>query len=58
MLIFGTCDDIVFTTKLFLGSKFEMKDMSGTNVIIGVRVIRKGDTILPSQEKYTQKSIV
>jgi len=27
MLIFGTCNDIVFKTKLLLGSKFEMKDM-------------------------------
>jgi len=27
MLIFGTCNDIVYKKKLFLGSKFEMKDM-------------------------------
>jgi len=33
MLIFCTCDNIVFKTKLFLGSKFEMKDMGGITLI-------------------------
>jgi len=55
MLIFGTCNDIFFKTKLFLGSKFEMKDMGETSVIEEVRVIRKGDSILLSREKYTEK---
>jgi len=55
MLIFGTCDDIVFKTKLFLGSKFEMKDMGELNMILGVKIIRKGDSILLSQEQYTEK---
>ena len=49
MLIFGTCIDIVSRTKLFLGSNFEMKDISEANVILGVRIIRKGDSILLSQ---------
>jgi len=55
MLIFGTCIDIVSRTKLFLGSKFEMKDMGEANVILGVRIIRKGDSILLSQEQYIEK---
>ena len=50
MLIFVTCIDIVSITKLFLGSNFEMKDMGEANVILGVRIIRKGDSILLSQE--------
>jgi len=54
-LIFGTCNDIVFKTKLFLGSKFEMKDMSEASVILGVKIIRKGDSTLLFQEKYTEK---
>jgi len=54
-LIFGTCEDIVFKTKFFLGSKFEMKHMSEASVILRVRVIRKGDSILLSQEQYTEK---
>jgi len=45
MLIFGTCIDIVSKTKLFLESKFEMKDMGETSAILGVKVIRKGDSI-------------
>ena len=55
MLIFGTCIDIVSRTKLFLGSKFEMKDMGETNMILGVRIIRKRDSILLSREQYTEK---
>jgi len=50
ILIFGTCNAIVLRTKLFLGSKFEMKYMNEVNVILSVRIIRKGDTILLSQE--------
>jgi len=48
MLLFSTCNDIVPRIKLFMGSKFEMKDMGETNVILRVRVIRKGDSILLS----------
>jgi len=50
MLIFGTCIDIVSKTKLFLKSKFEMKDMGEASVILGVKAIRKGDSILLSQD--------
>jgi len=55
MLIFGTCIDIVSRTKFFLGCKFEMKDMGEANVILGVRIIRKGDSILLSQEQCIEK---
>jgi len=55
MLIFGTCNDIVLKTKLFLESKFEMKDMGEASVILEIKIIRKGDSILLSQEKYTEK---
>jgi len=55
MLIFGTCFDIVSKTKLFLESKFEIKYMGETSVTLGVKVIRKGDNILLSQEQYTEK---
>ena len=55
MLIFDTCNDIVFKTKLFLGCKFEMKDMGEASVILGIKIIKKGDNILLSQEKYTEK---
>jgi len=42
-------------TKLFLGSKFEMKEISEVNVILGVIIIRKGDSILLPQEQYIEK---
>jgi len=55
MLIFCTCDNIIFKTKLFLGSKFEMKDMGKTSVLLGIKIIRKRDSILLCQEQYTKK---
>ena len=55
MLIFGTCIDIVSRTKLFLWSNFEMKVMGEANMILCVRIIRKGDSILLSQEQYIEK---
>jgi len=48
MLIFVTCIDIIFRTKLFLGSKFEIKDMDETSVILSVKIRRKGYNILLS----------
>jgi len=32
-----------------------MKDMGEASVILGVKITRKGDSILLSQEKYTEK---
>ena len=55
MLIFGTCNDIFFKTQLFLRSKVEIKDMGEASVILGVKIIRNGGSILLSQEKYTEK---
>lgn len=51
MLIFGTCNNIVIKTKSFPTSKFDMKDMSETSV----RLIRKCDSIILSQEHYVDK---
>nr|KYP45014.1 Retrovirus-related Pol polyprotein from transposon TNT 1-94 [Cajanus cajan]KYP45022.1 Retrovirus-related Pol polyprotein from transposon TNT 1-94 [Cajanus cajan] len=55
MLIFGTCDVIVFKTKSFLAYKFDMKDMGEASVILGVKVVRKGDSILLSQGHYVER---
>nr|KYP50828.1 Retrovirus-related Pol polyprotein from transposon TNT 1-94 [Cajanus cajan] len=55
MLIFGTCDDIVFKTKFFLASNFDMKDMGEASVILGGKVVRKGDSILLSQGHYVER---
>jgi len=55
ILIFGTCNDIVFKNKSFVAYKFDMKDMGKTRVILGVKIIRKGDSILLPQEHYVEK---
>ena len=38
MLIFCTCNDIVFKTKLFLESKFKMKDMGEASVLYELKL--------------------
>ena len=38
MLIFGTSLEIVCETKKFLGSKFVMKDLGETEVILGIKI--------------------
>jgi len=52
---FSICIDIVSKKKLFLEYKFVMKDMGEASVILEVKVIRKGDNILLSQEQYSEK---
>ena len=39
----------------FLAYKFDMKDMGKASVISGLKIIRKGDSILLSQEHYVEK---
>jgi len=55
ILLFGTPINIISKIKLFLESKFEMKDMNETSVILRVKVIRKVYSILLFQEQYTEK---
>ena len=50
MLIFCSNLDIVQNTNSFLASKFDMKEMGKASVILGVKVIRKYDSIIKSQE--------
>ena len=55
MLIFGTSMNVVHSTKRFLASQFDMKDMSEAKVIFGVNITRMGDSIMLSQEHYVEK---
>ena len=55
MLIFGTSLSMVHSTKRFLASQFDMKDMDEDKVILGVKIIRMGDSIMLSQEHYVEK---
>ena len=55
MLIFGTSMDVVTKTKSFLASNFDMKDMGEADVILGIKVLRKADGLILSQEHYVEK---
>ncbi|KAK6147374.1 hypothetical protein DH2020_018286 [Rehmannia glutinosa] len=55
MLIFGTKIDLIYKSKEFLASKFDMKDMGEAKVILGVKIIRNDDGIMLSQEHYVEK---
>ncbi|XP_043812714.1 uncharacterized protein LOC122723682 [Manihot esculenta] len=45
----------VCKSKAFIASKFDMKDMGEANMILGVRIIRKNDSLMLSQEHYVEK---
>ena len=55
MLIFGTSLSVVHSTKRFLASRFDKKDMGEAKVILGVKITRMGDSIMISQELYVEK---
>ena len=55
MLVFGICINRVLRIKTFLTSKFDLRDLGEASVILGVRIIRKGDSILLSQRNYVEK---
>ena len=55
MLIFGTSLSMVHGTKRLLASQFDMKDMGEAKVILGVKIIRIGGSIMLSQEHYIEK---
>ena len=55
ILTFGTSLDKVHSTKRFLASQFDIKDMGEAKVIWGVKITRMGDSIMLSQEHYFEK---
>ncbi|KAK3016861.1 hypothetical protein RJ639_005982 [Escallonia herrerae] len=55
MLIFGADLEQVVKTKKFLSNKFEMKDMSVADVILGIKIIRNNSCITLSQSHYIEK---
>ncbi|KAL4342069.1 hypothetical protein GQ457_08G033670 [Hibiscus cannabinus] len=55
MLIFSNCYKLLHETKRYLASNFDMIDMGETNLILKVKIIRKGDSIILSQEHYVEK---
>ena len=55
MLIFCTCMNVVSSTKCCLASKFDMKDMGKTRVILSIKIIKRDNDILLTKEHYVEK---
>ena len=57
MLIFGTNLEIIESTKQFLSSNFQMKDMGSADVILGIRIKRENDKLILTQSHYIEKTL-
>ena len=55
MLIIGSNNDIIKTTKRMLTSEFDMKDLGVADVIPGMKISRKSDGLVLSQSHYVKK---
>ncbi|GJW81726.1 retrovirus-related pol polyprotein from transposon TNT 1-94 [Tanacetum coccineum] len=55
MLIFGSNDKMIKSTKDMLKSKFDMKDMGLADVILGIKIIRTQNGLVLSQAHYVDK---
>ena len=55
MLIFGTNLEIIESTKQFLSSNFQMKDMGSADAILGIRIKRENDKLILIQSHYIEK---
>lgn len=55
MLIIGSDDKIIRSTKDMLKSKFDMKDMGLADVILGVKITRTQNGLVLSQTHYVDK---
>ena len=55
MLIFGTDLEIIESTKQFLSSNFQIKDMGNADVILGIRIKRENDKLILTQSHYIEK---
>ena len=55
MLILGSNNYIITTTKKMLSSKFNMKDLGVADVILGIKISRTSGGLLLSQSHYIEK---
>ena len=55
MLIVGSNNDMIKTTKKMLNSQFDMKDMGIADVILGIKITRTSDGYTLSQSHYVDK---
>ncbi|GJX99475.1 zinc finger, CCHC-type containing protein, partial [Tanacetum coccineum] len=52
IVITGNCVDEINKFKVFLKSKFNIKDLSNLNYFLGIEVLKTGDDLCLSQKKY------
>lgn len=57
MLIFGIALSVIESTKKFLSSKFEMKDLGEADITLGIKITRINDEICLSQPCSIQKML-
>ena len=57
MLIVGNNDKMVKSTKDILNSRFDMKDMGLTDIILGIKILRTSDELVLSQSHYVDKIV-
>ncbi|WJZ87171.1 hypothetical protein VitviT2T_006572 [Vitis vinifera] len=55
MLIVGSDDKMITSTKNMLNSRFDMKDMRLADVILGIKIKRTSDELVLSQSHYVDK---
>jgi len=55
MLIIGSNNDIIKTTKKILASQFDMKDLGVVHVILGIKITRTFKGLVLSQSHYIKK---
>ncbi|KAH9727083.1 CCHC-type domain-containing protein [Citrus sinensis] len=55
MLIVGSDDDMIKSTKNMLKSKFDIKDMGLADVILGIKISRVSNGLILSQTHYVDK---
>ena len=55
MLIIGSDDKMVKSTKAMLNARFDIKDMGLADVILGVKILRTSDGLVLSQTHYVDK---
>ena len=55
ILILGTDMDVVKSTKDLVSSNFDMKDLGGVDVILGIKIIRNSEEITLSQSHHVDK---
>jgi hypothetical protein len=55
ILIFRTSLDVINEVRTFLCQSFDMKDMDETDVILNIKLIKRGNMITLTQSHYVEK---